>query len=131
MLNHSSRFLSRKGAFNAFRHGRADVGDAPLGPRIRAGAHPPRQGVLALGGEQRRVPELRHGLPGQRGGVPDAVTVFEKNVERFPGSANAYDSLGEAYAAAGQREKAIASYERSLVLDPKNANALEWLGKLR
>jgi hypothetical protein len=67
----------------------------------------------------------------QRGGVADAVIVFEKNVERFPHSANAYDSLGEAYAAAGDREKAIANYQRSFELDPKNTNAVEWLHKLR
>jgi CubicO group peptidase (beta-lactamase class C family) len=67
----------------------------------------------------------------QRGSVADAVTVFEQNVERFPGSANAYDSLGEAYAAAGDPGKAIASYERSLELDPMNTNAVDWLHKLR
>ena len=46
-------------------------------------------------------------------------------------SANVYDSLGEAYAAAGEREKAIASYQRSLALDAKNSNAAAWLQKLR
>lgn len=65
------------------------------------------------------------------GRVSDAVAVFERNAQRFPESANVYDSLGEAYAAAGQREKAIASYARSLELDPKNTNAAEWLQKLR
>lgn len=62
--------------------------------------------------------------------VADAVAVFEKNVERSARSANAYDSLGEAYAAAGDREQAIANYQRSLELDPKNTNAVEWLRTL-
>jgi CubicO group peptidase (beta-lactamase class C family) len=67
----------------------------------------------------------------QGGRVADAVRVFEHNAARFPTSANVHDSLGEGYAAAGAGEKAIASYERSLALDPKNANAVEWLQKLR
>jgi predicted Zn-dependent protease len=67
----------------------------------------------------------------QRGRVADAVLVFERNVARFPQSANVYDSLGEAYAAAGEREKAIANYHRSLDLDAKNSNAAAWLQKLR
>jgi CubicO group peptidase (beta-lactamase class C family) len=62
--------------------------------------------------------------------VADAVLIFERNASRFPRSANVYDSLGEAYAAAGNREKAIANYRRSLELDPKNANAEAWLEKL-
>ena len=67
----------------------------------------------------------------QRGSVADALIVFQKNVERFPNSANAHDSLGEAYAAASDRDNAIASYGKSLELDPKNTNAAEWLQKLR
>lgn len=67
----------------------------------------------------------------QRGSVADAIRMFEHNVERFPKSANVYDSLAEAYVAAGQSEKAIANYQRSLDLDPANGNAAEWLRKLR
>ena len=67
----------------------------------------------------------------ERGKIPDAVRVFERNMQRFPASANAFDSLGEAYAAEGDREKAIANYQRSLDLNPKNTNAAEWLEKLR
>ncbi|HEX8171740.1 MAG TPA: serine hydrolase [Thermoanaerobaculia bacterium] len=67
----------------------------------------------------------------QRGRIADAVLVFERNVQRFPSSANVHDSMGEAYAAAGAREQAIASYARSLELDPKNSNAAVWLEKLK
>ena len=67
----------------------------------------------------------------QRGRVQDAIAVFQRNVERFPASFNVYDSLGEAYAAAGDREQAIANYQRSLDLNPKNTNASEMLRKLR
>ena len=63
--------------------------------------------------------------------VPAAVRVFELTVEAFPESANAYDSLGEGYAAAGERTRAIESYEKSLALDPDNQNAVEKLRALR
>ena len=39
--------------------------------------------------------------------------------------------MGEAYAKIGEKDLAIASYEKSLQLDPKNQNAVERLKKLR
>lgn len=66
----------------------------------------------------------------QRGMVAEAIAVFELNVEVFPESSNPYDSLGEAYLAAGDRARAIASYRRSLELDPGNANAILTLERL-
>ena len=66
------------------------------------------------------------------GGQPqDAVTVFQRNVQEYPQSSNVYDSLGEAYMNTGQKDLAIANYEKSLQLDPKNQNAVERLKKLR
>lgn len=61
----------------------------------------------------------------------EAIAVFSINVDAFPQSGNVYDSLGEACMEAGDTKKAIANYERSLELDPKNANAKEMLKKLR
>jgi CubicO group peptidase (beta-lactamase class C family) len=63
--------------------------------------------------------------------LDDAVKVFQKNAREYPDSSNVYDSLGEAYAAAGKKELAIENYEKSLKLDPKNDNAKERLKKLR
>lgn len=60
-----------------------------------------------------------------------AVAVFRLNVEAFPDSANAYDSLGEAYMVNGDKELAIRNYQRSLELNPRNTNAAEMLKKLR
>jgi hypothetical protein len=60
-----------------------------------------------------------------------AIGVFELCVAEHPESANAYDSLGEAYAAAGKKELAIANYEKSLELDPGNDNARRMLEDLR
>ncbi len=61
----------------------------------------------------------------------DAIKFFALAVELFPSSANAYDSLGEAYLHNGQRDLAIRNYERSLALDPENAHAERVLTDLR
>ena len=62
--------------------------------------------------------------------VDDAIAVFELNVERFPGSWNVYDSLGEAYAVKGDRERAVELYRRSLELNPGNTNGVQALERL-
>jgi CubicO group peptidase (beta-lactamase class C family) len=65
------------------------------------------------------------------GGKPkEALEIFKLNVFLYPTSANVYDSVGEAYAANGERELAIKNYKRSLELDPKNTNAVQQLKKL-
>ena len=51
----------------------------------------------------------------QRGSVADAIRIFESNVERFPKSANVYDSLAEAYVAAGRSELRASEGVRSSV----------------
>lgn len=66
----------------------------------------------------------------QQNMLPAAIAVFKTNVELYPKSANAYDSLGEAYMAHGDRELAIANYRKSLELNPQNQNAVEMLKKL-
>lgn len=60
-----------------------------------------------------------------------AIAVLQLNVESYPSSANVHDSLGEAYMKAGRKEEAIASYERSLALNPGNTNAVAMLKILR
>lgn len=61
----------------------------------------------------------------------DAIAMFQRNVQEFPQSSNVYDSLGEAYAKVGEKDLAIANYEKSLQIDPKNQNAVEQLKRLR
>lgn len=61
----------------------------------------------------------------------EAIAVFRLNVYLYPESANAYDSLAEAYMVAGNTALAIENYEKSLRLDPGNANAVEKLKELR
>ncbi|WP_031236122.1 serine hydrolase [Asticcacaulis sp. AC402] len=53
--------------------------------------------------------------------VHAGLPVFQWNAARFPQSANAHDSLGEAYRVAGETALAKESYQRALVLDPANA----------
>lgn len=60
----------------------------------------------------------------------EAVRVLSLNVKRYPESANAHDSLGEAMAAAGDRESALHQYRESLRLDPSNHNAEEMIDRL-
>jgi CubicO group peptidase (beta-lactamase class C family) len=65
------------------------------------------------------------------GGKPkEALEIFKLNVYLYPGSANVYDSLAEAYMVNGERELAIKNYKRSLELDSKNTNAIQQLKKL-
>jgi len=67
----------------------------------------------------------------QRGMVNEAIAIFELNVEAYPEAFNTYDSLAEAYMTAGNDELAVANYQRSLDLNPDNANATAMLARLR
>lgn len=59
-----------------------------------------------------------------------AVTVFRLNANAFPQSANAWDSLGEALLAAGDRAGATASYRKALSIDPTYQSSLQALERL-
>jgi CubicO group peptidase (beta-lactamase class C family) len=60
-----------------------------------------------------------------------SVAIFQLTVARYPKSANAYDSLAEAYEMSGEKQRAIENYTRSLQLDPKNTNAVQHLQSLK
>lgn len=59
-----------------------------------------------------------------------AIAVLELNTEDYPASANTWDSLAEAWMTAGDRERAIRFYRKSLELNPGNANARDTLAEL-
>jgi tetratricopeptide (TPR) repeat protein len=63
--------------------------------------------------------------------INEAIEVFKLNVKLHPDSWNVYDSLGEAYAAAGNKKDAIANYEKSIQLNPKSDSGKEVLAKLK
>jgi hypothetical protein len=68
-----------------------------------------------------------------KGRVQDAVAVWEFNAREYPDDWNVYDSLGDGYAAAGtqDREKAIASYQRSMTLNPSNTHASMMIERIK
>lgn len=62
------------------------------------------------------------------GRVAEAVTVFELNAEVFPVSANAYDSLSDAYLASGDERRALELANRVLLMlesDPSSPERRE------
>lgn len=63
--------------------------------------------------------------------VTAAIRVFALNTTEFPNSPNVWDSLGEAQMKAGDMKKAEEYYEKSLELNPQNANAKDMLKKIR
>jgi predicted alpha/beta superfamily hydrolase len=50
----------------------------------------------------------------------EAIAVFKANVERYPGSANPYDSLAEAYERGGRIDLAEPLYDKARVLGEQN-----------
>ena len=65
-----------------------------------------------------------------KGKHEDAIRVSQLNVEQNPNSARAQDGLAEAYAAAGQKDQAIAAFKKALELDPKDRMAQHRLAEL-
>ncbi len=60
----------------------------------------------------------------------DAISIFKLIISEYPQSANAYDSLGEAYLYTKDYTKAKENYQKSLDLNPKNANAKRIINQL-
>lgn len=65
--------------------------------------------------------QVGYQLMGQ-GNMEDAVAAFKLNVERYPGSANVYDSLAEAYERGGKLDLALPNYEKAHALGVKNGD---------
>jgi len=79
---------------------------------------------------ERMLNEIGYRLLGNNK-IREAVKVFKLNVKLYPNSANVYDSLGEAFLKAGEKELAKKNYEKSLELNPENASAKKTLEELR
>jgi len=61
----------------------------------------------------------------------EAIRIFQLNIEAYPQSGNVYDSLAEGYMDDGDKALAVANYQKSLELNPKNHNAVLMLEKLK
>lgn len=53
----------------------------------------------------------------------ESVAILQLNVEMFPESFSAFESLGKALLTSGQKDKAIESYRKALSLNPRSVNA--------
>ncbi|MCQ9641618.1 beta-lactamase family protein [Chryseobacterium sp. WG14] len=56
-----------------------------------------------------------------------ALQIFKFNTILFPNSSNVYDSYGEILDVLGHKKEAIVSYKKSLLLNPANTNAANYL----
>jgi dienelactone hydrolase len=134
----------------------SSAGRSGVRVELREGAPPPPSGaslihlIIEKGIEGARpiIDRTRDAFPGRKvldeselnwlgyhfllwwGREKEAVEVFRLNAELNPGSANAFDSLGEACLVLGRTEEAIAAYRKSLELNPKNPGAAAALEKL-
>ncbi|MCI0525100.1 MAG: hypothetical protein L0Y75_07535, partial [Acidobacteria bacterium] len=54
------------------------------------------------------------------GKMDEAIAVFKTNIDRYPNSANVYDSLAEAYEKNGKLELARPNYEKAVQLGQQN-----------
>ncbi len=61
----------------------------------------------------------------------DAIAIFELIISEFPDSANAYDSMGEAYLQAKDSIKSLQYYEKSLLMNPDNFYAEDVIRKIK
>lgn len=67
----------------------------------------------------------------QDGNTDDAVELFKLNVEAYPTSSNAQDSLADGYAARGQYDLALAAEQKCLELLPSDTINDEFKASLR
>jgi len=63
--------------------------------------------------------------------LEQAIEVFKLNTQLYPESFNTWDSLGEAFAAAGKKTEAIENYEKSIKLNPNSESGKTALAKLK
>ena len=64
---------------------------------------------------------------------PEAIDALKLNTAKHPDNPNTWDSLGEAYALAGDKKNAIASFKKSLSMNPPplvRANSEKYLKQL-
>jgi tetratricopeptide (TPR) repeat protein len=65
------------------------------------------------------------------GKISEAIDLFAFIVDMYPKSANARESLAEAYTAEGDIDRAVEYYLEAQEIDPDNKNTVEMLEKLK
>jgi len=55
--------------------------------------------------------------------LDEAIAIFQRNVELYPGSANVYDSLGEGYENAGKFDLATQQFQKAIKLGTDTSDA--------
>lgn len=78
---------------------------------------------------EERVNNAGYFLMGQNR-LDQAIEVLKANSELHPASANAYDSLGEAFMKKGDKTNALTNYRRALELDPTMQTAVDAIKEL-
>lgn len=63
--------------------------------------------------------------------LTDAIAIFKLIIAEFPNSANAYDSMGEAYLQAKDSSQALQNYEQSLRMNPDNFHAEDVIEQIK
>ena len=69
---------------------------------------PPEQLINEMGYKFLNVPNK----------LDEAIKFFELNTKNYSASFNAFDSLGDGYAAKGYKEKAIVAYKKAIEINP-------------
>ncbi len=124
-LNSLRRYVNESAAYAVEK----SIRDSGIDAGIRKYQEVKADGRRQLYFDESEFNSLGYSLIGQ-GMIDAAIEVFKMNVEMNPQSANAYDSLGEAYMVGGNKVLAIENYCKSLELDPDNTNAKEMLDRL-
>ena len=97
-------------------------------------AHALEQEVLACGSEQ-VVNTLGYSYLFQHNDLERAIVLFRRNVEEYPASWNAFDSLGEALTLNGEIEEAVEMFSVAYQMAPPShqhriRRTLDHLGEL-
>ena len=119
-------FAGKESAFHAFKKVIGDKSIDEACEKLRA-MHSRPDGYYILHPE---IDQFAYRLM-LDGKLDDALKIMKVLSELFPDSGMAFDSLGEAYLRKGDKDLALANFQKSLELDPKNRNAEEKLKSLR
>ena len=86
--------------------GRVDELREQLGLEFESAIHSPRH-LNSLGGLYYRKDQMKK-----------AITIYELNTQMFPEDGNSWDSLGDAYYKANEKDNAVEAYTKALELKP-------------